>query len=849
MLGRQFHKINRIRRESLIKMFKPNGLSLLCLLSLHQVAYLLKDKLQSTGPLDNKVLSVEEGKMGPQYLYRFTFQPPTYSLRLTGEIDNLIEITPKDGVLIVNEPLDWENKSTYRLQLEGLNQNGNRVQGPYSIIINVIDINDNPPQFNKSSYSGEVRQHSLPGKPFMYVTAFDRDDPSSLNSQLSYSILHQFPSPFTTEMFFQIDNVTGAISTTLSGAENLNPDIQDKFTLEVVAKDKAGQSKDSFATSTDVKITVLENLWKSPPEVILMENSTKPHPMNITHVQWNDPSAKYELQPKEKSSIKLPFTVDQSGTVYVTEPLDREEKDYYSFYILAIDEEGDKLAYPVTVSVHVEDINDNPPVCDHVMTKFEVQENEVAGNLIGTVSASDRDKKGSFNSRLRFRLLEQTPKIPLDNLFRIESGTGSVHLFKMGLNRQVATNYFLKVEVTDPDFSTVCDVQIHVIDINDKIPIFEKSDYGTLTIPEDWGIGTILKKIQATDADEPFTGSSQIIYTITKGDPNNTFIILTDKKTNMGVIKINKALDFETAAMYNLTINATNPEPLVAGVKYNSSSSTFLQIYVTNVDEAPVFRQSVYIVEKYENVTVGTNVATAEAYDPEGYTIRYSLRKNNRNWLEIDPVSGRIYTAAPLDREIQHTYIVEIVATEQSEASKSCAVQLILHVTDVNDNPPYLAKSTVFFCHPLQKGESAEFEVDDPDTHLPVFTYTLSGEHANNWIISKADGKHAYISPTNLNLEEKIYNVSLKINDNGRPPMERVVNLKVNVCRCVDERCFIEIENPNPFPTVGVAVGILVGVLLVIGVILGIVFLNLERKKKKEQSAVAIRPSELRTLT
>ncbi|XP_063155558.1 cadherin-17 [Candoia aspera] len=833
-------------------MFKPNGFSLLCLLGLYQVASLLKDKLQSTGPLENKVFSLEEGKVEPQSLYRFTFQPPTYSLRLTGETDDLIEITPKGGVLIVNGPLDWEKKTIYRLQVEGLNQYGNRVQGPYSIIINVVDINDNPPKFNKSSYYGKVRQHSRPGKPFMYVAAFDLDDPSSLHSQLSYSILHQFPSLFTTEMFFQIDNVTGAISTTLAGAKKLDPAILDHFVLEVVAKDMGGQSTSSFGTSTDVNITVLENLWKSPPEVVLMENSTKPHPMNITRVHWNDPNATYELQPKEKTSMKLPFTVDQNGIVYVTEPLDREEKDYYSFYIFANDEEGDRLADPVTISVHVEDINDNPPVCDQVLTQFEVQENEVVGNLIGTVPASDRDEKGSLNSRRRFQLLEQNPKIPQDNLFRIESGTGSVHLFKMGLNKQVVTNYFLKVEVTDPAFSTVCDVQIHVIDINDKIPIFEKSDYGTLRVPEDKKKGTVLLEIQATDADEPFTGSSQIIYTITKGDPNNAFTILTDQKTNTGVIIINKDLDFETTRVYNLTINATNPEPLVAGIQYNSSSSAFLQIHVTNVDEAPVFHQLVYIAEQYENVTIGTNVITAKAFDPEGYPIRYSLKKNDKNWLEIDPVSGRINTAAPLDREIQHTYMVEIVATEQSKASKSSVAQLILHLIDVNDNPPYLAKGAVFFCHPLQKVESAKFEVDDPDAQIPKFTYSLSGgENEDNWVISKADGKYAYISPKNLNLEEKVYDVPLKISDNGRPPMEGVVNLKVEVCRCINERCYIEIEDPNPFPTVGGAIGILVAVLLVIGIILGLVFLNLRRKKKNEQSAapVAIRPSELQTLT
>ncbi|KAK9403158.1 cadherin-17 [Crotalus adamanteus] len=674
-------------------MFKPNGLSLLCLLSLHQVACLLED----SGPLENKVFYVEEGKVGSHYLYTFKFQPPTYSVRLTGETNHLIEITPNDGVLIVKGPLNWEKKRQYRLQLEGLNQSGNRVQEPYSVIINVVDINDNPPQFNQSIYSGEVRQHSLPGKPFMYVAAFDLDDPSTLHSKLSYSILQQFPSVEGTEMYFQIDNVTGAISTTLA-------------------------------------------------VILLPENSTKPHPMKITQVQWNDPHATYELQHKDKSSIELPFTVDQNGTVYVTKPLDREEKDYYSFYIFANDEEGDKLAYPITISVQVVDINDNPPVCDKALSKFEVQENEGVGNLIGIVLASDNDEKGSLNSRLQFTLVDQNPKIPQDNLFRIELRTGSVHLFRMGLNREVATTYKLKVNVTDSVFSTICNVQIHVIDINDKIPIFEKPDYGTVIIAEDQAKGSPIFKIQATDADDPSTGSSQIIYTITK-------------------------------------------------------------------------------VRLYENAKIGTNVTTVKAFDPEGSPVRYFLRKTDPKWLEIDPVNGHIYTVAQLDYELFPAYIVEIVATDESRPYKSSVAQLILHLEDINDNGPYLVNESVFLCHPLQKDQSAKFEVADPDSVSQNLIYFLTGGE-DNWYISKMDGNQGYISPKNLNLEEKVYHVPLQINDGGNPSVVAGVNLK------------------------GATIGVLVAVLLVIGVILGLVFLHLKKKKKNEQNvaAVAIRPSELATL-
>lgn len=50
----------------------------------------------------------------------------------------------------------------------------------------------------------------------MYVHATDRDDPTTLHAQLSYSILHHFPNPYD-EMLFQIDNVTGAISPSRKG--------------------------------------------------------------------------------------------------------------------------------------------------------------------------------------------------------------------------------------------------------------------------------------------------------------------------------------------------------------------------------------------------------------------------------------------------------------------------------------------------------------------------------------------------------------------------------------------------------------------------------------------------------
>lgn len=61
-----------------------------------------------------------------------------------------------------------------------------------------------------------------------------------------------------------------------------------------------------------------------------------------------------------------------------------------------------------------------------------------------------------------------------------------------------------------------------------------------MTVAESIPVGTVILEIQATDTDEPDTGSSHIIYQVEEGDPNHKFIIETDPETNRGFVKINK---------------------------------------------------------------------------------------------------------------------------------------------------------------------------------------------------------------------------------------------------------------------------------------------------------------------
>ncbi|NP_001135580.1 cadherin-17 precursor [Xenopus tropicalis] len=826
-------------------------LKALFVLSFIQTMILVHGQLQSKGYLEDKEFTIqEEGRSS--LIYQFLPRKLTSkTFILDGETDGVIEVLPHDGWLQTKGPLDWEKRKVHKLTIRTLNETGITEEGPFSITIIVEDINDNRPVFNQSEYKGEVREKYRPGRPFVRVYATDADDPSTPNAQLSYSILQQIPD--SNPKYFQINNITGDISVTWNGSQLLT--VGKDYNLIVQVSDSA---EHHFSNTVMVKITIKENIWVAPPPITINENSTEPHPMKITQVRWNDDEALYELHQRDRYP-RFPFSIDAIGDIYVSEPLDREERSQYIFYAIAKSRNGLFASSPLTIEVNVEDINDNPPVCPALITIFEVQENEGIGSTVGEFQASDADEEGSFNTLLVYRILEQIPTIPFNNVFSLNEFTGQLQLQRSTLNVEEVDEYILKVEVSDSgrptSLKTICTIQVNVIDINDNIPIFEKSEYGNVTIKEDTQLQTVVMEIQATDDDQPNTGSSLIIYEIKEGDPHKMFIIETERETNRGYVKIAKPLDFETMQEHRLVIHATNPEPLVAGVAYNDSSITRFTVFVMDVDEKPYFNETLYQKQVKEDVPVGTKIATITAIDPEGDSIRFSLQGDTRNWLRIDEYTGEMFTKALLDRETESHYRVTVIASEKTNPRMSASVLFNLFLEDVNDNPPRLAKSYfgTYFCHPVTKPESVVIEATDPDAQrLTPFKFSLTPDE-KDWVIVRLNRTHAKLTMAHSQFEMKNYDITVIINDQGIPPLESEVHIPVSICSCTSKNeCEASPVESLGLPSIGMALGILFGTLAVIGVIIAAVFISINHKKKKEgkaDGADAMNTGEIRPLS
>ncbi|XP_043544082.1 cadherin-17 [Chiloscyllium plagiosum] len=784
------------------------------------------------GPLTTMELSITEEFTAPFMIYQFTSENvDVTTFAIIGETKGVFNIL--DNWLVANVTLDREEKASYELKIVGQNDAHETVEGPEVVTVLLRDINDNQPIFTEQQFDGVVRQNSRPGKPFMSVTATDLDDPETPNAKIYYSILQQIPNS-NDIMFFQIDNQTGKISTTEEGYQSLDPKVQDNYQLIVSANDAAVLS---LSTNAAVKITVKENLWKAPGKISITENSTDPHPKTFIRVQWNEPGAIYEVKPKvELAYPKFPFAVDANGNISVTEPLDREQISEYILLVYALDENRQPLEEPLEITIIVEDINDNYPICNPEVKFLEVQENEPIGSYIGTVLANDMDEDGSVNTLLSFKIIDQEPKIPEDEMFSIDDFKGEIKRFQGHLLKRIAPDYILTVLVSDqPGLSTECIVNISVIDINDKIPIFQKSEYGPITLREDISLDTVLIEIQATDDDEPFTGSSEIEYHVVEGDTNGTFKIITDPKTNKGRVQLVKPLDFEEYSSYMLTISATNPEPLVEGVEYNSSSFAFLFINVTDTDEPPQFLKSLYRKWIFENASLGDFLLKVEAKDPEGAEVSYSIQ-DPLQLFRIDSKTGEIFVKNELDAEKQNHLKIKAFAMEKDRPKKRSSVEVSVYFNDVNDNAPKLAKDSSQFsiCLPaVEEKKIIIHAVDDDKENGPPFMFSIPADPGKELKVETINDTHAYVTMKfGRHSEETKYNLRVLITDSGSPPLQGIDNITVAVCKCTDKNvCFIPVEGLSGSSKVALAVGILLGTFAFIGLILAVVLLKMKSKK------------------
>ncbi|XP_026528278.1 protocadherin alpha-5-like, partial [Notechis scutatus] len=133
-------------------------------------------------------------------------------------------------VLVLKVPLDREENPVHHLVLTATDAGEPKLTGTVRLVINVLDVNDNPPVFNQSVYRVKLLENTASGSLVITLNAIDLDE--GINREISYFFSNSLPLDVT--KLFSINSDTGEIRV----IGKLDYEDINCYELQIVAEDK-----------------------------------------------------------------------------------------------------------------------------------------------------------------------------------------------------------------------------------------------------------------------------------------------------------------------------------------------------------------------------------------------------------------------------------------------------------------------------------------------------------------------------------------------------------------------------------------------------------------------------------
>ncbi|KAM5299386.1 LOW QUALITY PROTEIN: protocadherin alpha-10-like [Ctenodactylus gundi] len=411
----------------------------------------------------------------------------------------------KFPVLVLRKLLDREENPQLKLILTAMDGGKPELTGSISLLILVLDVNDNAPVFDKSIYEVKMYENQANQTSVIRLNASDMDE--GMNKEIVYSF--SFLVPPIIRRKFLINERTGEIRI------NDAIDFEDSniYEIHVDATDKGNPPMVGHCT---VLVEILDEN-DNPPEVVVTslslpvkENAQVGTVIALISVSDHDSGANGQVTCSLTPQVpfKLVSTFKNYYSLVLDSILDRESISDYELVVTARDGGSPSLSATASVSVEVADVNDNAPVFAQPEYTVFVKENNPPGSHIFTVSARDADAQE--NARVSYSLVERrVGERALSSYVSVHAESGRVFALQPLDHEELELLQF-QVSARDagvPALGSNVTLQVFVLDENDNAPTLLGAPAGGAVselVSRSVGAGHVVAKVRAVDADSGY---------------------------------------------------------------------------------------------------------------------------------------------------------------------------------------------------------------------------------------------------------------------------------------------------------------------------------------------------------
>ena len=415
--------------------------------------------------------------------------------KVTYDLLNSQEFTidAETGIVRLIKELDREVQAMYNFTIRAMDQGRPKMSQTANLIVLVLDVNDNPPEFASRMYFASVMEDVVSETDVVRVLATSRD--SGVNADITYSIVSGNEG-----RKFEIHPKTGMISV---ASGDLDHEVRSTYFLTIQAQDGGDPPLSNHAT---VNITVQDVNDNAPYFGQLSYNAeineAAVRGERIIGITASDSDSgengrvMYSIRSGDRNKQ---FQIDSiTGLISVASgDLDREMISSYVLEIEAADHGIPVRSSTVLVNIDITDANDNPPKFTEENYTVFLQENKDFGYVLARFSITDADdapNSGPFTFDIRDG--------NEDNSFRIDQQDGTLRTAAR-FNHKIRNRYNLQVRAFDngspPLFSDVM-VKVNIIEESQYPPVMTPMKVEVKSYLDDFP-GAVIGRVKASDQD------------------------------------------------------------------------------------------------------------------------------------------------------------------------------------------------------------------------------------------------------------------------------------------------------------------------------------------------------------